>query len=223
MKKIEFSETTLTSNASFSFKEKIEIARCLDRMRADAIEIAPVENERTDTLFVRTASALVKNTTLSIGVGYTEEGVELARTALEKAKKARYRVEVPVSPIQMEFVFHKKPKAALEAIAALVSKCRSYGSDIEFVAVDATRAEAEFLREAIKCAIESGRDSRVRLRQRGSPPSRGFCILRLRAPRRRSRTVRDPSRRAGIPASSEWLKAHASPHFARARTTSVQA
>ena len=56
----------------------------------------------------------------------------------------------------MEFVFHKKPKAALEAIAALVSKCRSYGSDIEFVAVDATRAEAEFLREAIKCAIESG-------------------------------------------------------------------
>ena len=43
MKKIEFSETTLTSNASFSFKEKIEIARCLDRMRADAIEIAPVE------------------------------------------------------------------------------------------------------------------------------------------------------------------------------------
>ena len=26
MKKIEFSETTLTSNASFSFKEKIEIA-----------------------------------------------------------------------------------------------------------------------------------------------------------------------------------------------------
>ena len=156
MKKIEFSETTLTSNASFSFKEKIEIARCLDRMRADAIEIAPVENERTDTLFVRTASALVKNTTLSIGVGYTEEGVELARTALEKAKKARYRVEVPVSPIQMEFVFHKKPKAALEAIAALVSKCRSYGSDIEFVTVDATRAEAEFLREAIKCAIESG-------------------------------------------------------------------
>ena len=117
MKKIEFSETTLTSNASFSFKEKIEIARCLDRMRADAIEIAPVENERTDTLFVRTASALVKNTTLSIGVGYTEEGVDLARTALEKAKKARYRVEVPVSPIQMEFVFHKKPKAALEAIA----------------------------------------------------------------------------------------------------------
>ncbi len=97
MKKIEFSETTLTSNASFSFKEKIEIARCLDRMRADAIEIAPVENERTDTLFVRTASALVKNTTLSIGVGYTEEGVDLARTALEKAKKARYRVEVPVS------------------------------------------------------------------------------------------------------------------------------
>ena len=50
MKKIEFSETTLTSNASFSFKEKIEIARCLDRMREDAIEIAPVENERTDTL-----------------------------------------------------------------------------------------------------------------------------------------------------------------------------
>ena len=146
MKKIEFSETTLTSNASFSFKEKIEIARCLDRMRADAIEIAPVENERTDTLFVRTASALVKNTTLSIGVGYTEEGVELARTALEKAKKARYRVEVPVSPIQMEFVFHKKPKAALEAIAALVSKCRSYGSDIEFAAF---RAGADYVRASV--------------------------------------------------------------------------
>lgn len=159
MKKLFFSDTTVSENSSLSFKEKIEIARHLERMKMDVIEVAPIDNEKTDTLFVRTISALVENAVISLGVGFDENGVEKAHTALSKAKKARYRVEIPVSPIQMEFIFHKKPKAALETIDALVRKCRSYSDDVEFVALDATRAEAEFLSEAISCAIEAGASS----------------------------------------------------------------
>lgn len=159
MNKLFFSDTTISENTSLSFKEKIEIARHLERMKMDVIEVAPIDNEKTDTLLVRTISALVENAVISLGVGFDEDGVEKAHTAISKARNARYRVEIPVSPIQMEFIFHKKPKAALEAIDTIVRKCRSYSDDVEFVALDATRAEADFLSEAISCAIEAGASS----------------------------------------------------------------
>ena len=61
MKKIYISDTTLRINrtgaeAPLSFKEKIEIARNLDKMQVDVIELAPIENEKTDV--VRTPKGL---------------------------------------------------------------------------------------------------------------------------------------------------------------------
>ena len=161
MKKIYISDITLRINQSgveapLSFKEKIEIARNLDKMHADVIELAPIENEKTDVLLARTVIPFLKHSVIAIPVGNTEASAEVAYSAVANADKARLQVRVPTSPVQMEYFCHKKPAGVLESIKSLVQKAVSFGVETEFVAEDATRSEMPFLASAIDTAISAG-------------------------------------------------------------------
>ena len=49
--------TLCRENCTFSFKEKIEICRQLEKLKVDVIELPAIDNPKTDILFVRTASS----------------------------------------------------------------------------------------------------------------------------------------------------------------------
>ena len=76
MKKIYVSDMTLQSGKSLSFKEKIEIARHLDKLNVDVIHMPAIVNATADALLIRTVSAFVKNSILSVPAGFTEESVK---------------------------------------------------------------------------------------------------------------------------------------------------
>lgn len=161
MKKIFIADVTMAGNPaagdlSLTFREKTEIARSLDRMCADVIEFAPIVNEKIDTLLVRTAAPIVKESILCQRAGYTVESVDTAYNAVASAAKKRISIAFPLSPAQMEFICHRKPKAIAEAIPAMVAKAKTYLDDVEFCAIDATRAEYAYLTAAIASAIEAG-------------------------------------------------------------------
>ncbi len=161
MKKITVTDATLRECArrgdvALSFKEKIEIAKLLDKLNIDVIEAAPVTDEKIDTLVLRTISPLLKNSILSCPAGCTVEEADRAMKAISGAAKPRLLVSLPVSAVQMEYFHHKKPAQMLELIAALTAHCASVCSDVEFSAVDATRADKAYLFEAVKTAIDNG-------------------------------------------------------------------
>ena len=157
MKKIIITDATLNSTANtFSFKEKIEIARQLQNLCVDVIELAPIENVKSDTLLIRTISSFVKQSTLSVGVGMSKEGVDNAAQALSGVNNARLRVQVPVSTFGMEYLSHKKPEKMLQTVKDLIIYAKQKCSDVEFCAIDATRAEDEFLKTIIDAAVQSG-------------------------------------------------------------------
>lgn len=161
MKKITVTDATLREcarkgNIALSFKEKIEIAKLLDKLKIDVIEAAPITDEKIDTLVLRTISPLLKNSILSCPAGCTIEEADRAMKAISGASKPRLLVSLPVSAVQMEYFYHKKPAQMLETIAALTSHCASICNDVEFSAVDATRADKAYLFDAVKIAIESG-------------------------------------------------------------------
>ncbi len=162
MKRIRISDTTLRINhmgaeAPLSFKEKIEIARCLDNANVSVIELAPIENEKTDVLLARTILRFLSpDVILSVPVGKDEASVEVAYSAIADYKNTRLQVRVPTSPVNMEYVCHKKPAAVIELIKLLVTKAASLGAEVEFVAEDATRSEKQFLVSAINTAVEAG-------------------------------------------------------------------
>lgn len=158
MKRIKFTDVTLREARAqnMSFKEMIELAKVLDRLNVDVISTPPIINEKVDSLLVRTIASAVKKSTLSIPVGYTEAGVDTAFRAVSEAAHARLYIEAPMSAVQMEYICGKKPAAVIEMIKALVKKAKTYCSDVEFAAVDATRGEPQFLYSALSAAIESG-------------------------------------------------------------------
>lgn len=157
MKTITIVDTTLCrEDSTFTFKERIEIARLLERLNVDAIEIPEIGDPKSDILFVRTVSTFVKNSILSVAAGKTAESIENAAAALSVAARPRIRIELPVSPVGMEYGCHKKPDKMLQWIAAAVAMAKEQCADVEFCAVDATRAEGDFLNQAIAAAVAAG-------------------------------------------------------------------
>ena len=156
MKQIVISDRTLSCERKYSFKEKLEIARLLEKIRADVIELPPVKDARADPLCVRTLSAFVKDAIVSVEAGLDAESVKLAAEALSAAKKGRIRIALPLSPVGMEYTAHKKPQMMIDWIREVVGQAKTVVPDVEFEAVDATRAEEAFLLDAVKAAVEAG-------------------------------------------------------------------
>lgn len=159
MKQIKISDTTLCREDSvFSFKEKLEIVRQLEKINVDTIELPEIENAKTDILFVRTAASFVKNSVISVAAGVGKDSIENAASALSNTEKPCIRIEVPLSAVGMEYKCHKKPAKMLEWVAQAVTAAKEKCSMVEFCAVDATRADKDFLISAITAAINSGAD-----------------------------------------------------------------
>lgn len=160
MKKIRIADATLCNQESdYSFKEKIEIARQLENLKVDVIEIGAVENAKTDILLIKTISSFVKKGVISVAAGMSKESIDNAAAALVNANNKRIRVELPVSPVGMEYMCHKKPDKMIAFISSLVSYAKEKVDDVEFCAIDATRAEGDFLSIAVNTALEAGANS----------------------------------------------------------------
>lgn len=160
MKKIQIADSTLCRNdRSFSFKEKIEIARQLDKLNVDRIELPEIKNEKIDILLIRTISSFVKNTIISVEAGSTIESIDKAFDALKNASNKAIRITLPVSSVLMEYNLHKKNAKMLEWIEKTVSYAKEKCDDIEFVMKDVTRAEEEFVKQAVEAAVKAGATS----------------------------------------------------------------
>ena len=160
MRTLKFIDMTLRqAGPSFgkelSFKEKLEIARSLDRLKADTIELAPISGSRADQLANRTIASMAV-TRISAAVDISVGNIEETWESVRPAKKPKLNIIAPVSPVQMEYVCHKKAPAMLALIEEKVKEARFYSEYVEFSAVDATRAETGFLYQALNTAIDAG-------------------------------------------------------------------
>jgi len=159
MNEVRISDVTMKQAGkgfSLSFKEKLELSKLLDRLNVSVIELEGIEQTKIDSLRVKSVASAVKNSTLAVPVALSRESVQITWNALKEARHPRLQVVASVSPVQMEYIFHKKPAAMLEMIRDTVSACREVAEDVEFVADDATRSDEQFLFDAVNTAIAAG-------------------------------------------------------------------
>ena len=157
MEEVKISDVTMKAlGGQLSFKEKIELAKLLDRLGASVIELEGIESAKVDALRVKSVATAVKDSVVAVPVALSKDGADAVWNALRDAKKPRLQVVTPTSTVQMEYICHKKPDAMLALIRELVAYCREKCADVEFVADDATRADAEYLTSAVNAAIEAG-------------------------------------------------------------------
>ena len=163
MKRIEVLDSTLSvlakeKNAELAFREKLLIAKNLQKIGVNTLELPPINSEKEDKVVYRTIAEEM-TATIAIPVGLTAESIQIAFEAIKNAKSRRLQVVLPISTVQMEYIHHWKAPKLLEKMSAIISEAVKYDAEVEFVAKDATRAEEGFLEACAKTAKESGANS----------------------------------------------------------------
>ena len=92
MRIIRISDITMKQNAegfSLSFKEKIELAKLLDKLGTSVIELEGIHNARIDSLRIKSIAAAVHDSIVAVPVELNAESVEKVWNALKLAKHPR--------------------------------------------------------------------------------------------------------------------------------------
>ncbi|NLL56100.1 MAG: hypothetical protein GX242_02680 [Clostridiales bacterium] len=139
-----------------SFKEKLEIAKRLDELKVDSIELQPSFEDKTDLVLSRTIATFLKNSVLTCFAGKTTQEIDKVWNAIQGAKHKRIAISIPASFAQMEYSYHQKPDKVLETMTKLISHAKYYIDDVEVSFEDATRSDFDFLAKMVALAIDKG-------------------------------------------------------------------
>jgi 2-isopropylmalate synthase len=146
-----------TNHVELSFREKIELCRLIDRLGVSAIDLCEIMQKKIDRLLIKSICSAVQRAVIAVPVNLTDpDSVQLTWEALREARKARLQVVAPVSSVQMEYLLHLKATGLTAAVESRIKECKEHTDDIEFIAVDATRSDPEFLRKIIVSAVNAG-------------------------------------------------------------------
>ena len=107
MSMIKLSDVTMKQVAegfNLSFKEKIELAKLLDKLGVSVIELEGISNPRIDSLRIKSIAAAVKDSVVAVPVQLTAESPAQVWAALQQAKNPRLQVCAAVSAVQMEYI-----------------------------------------------------------------------------------------------------------------------
>lgn len=162
MKKIFVSDVTLRMESEvlkkvLSFRERLNIAVGLEKAGVDTVELPAIQGGKENMVVCRTIA-----NTLKCGVAIpvsTVAAVEEAWKCISDAANPCIQVVLPVSTVQMEYMYHLKSEKMLDRIAEICAKTKERCPRVEFIARDASRAEAGFAAACCKIAAENGADA----------------------------------------------------------------
>lgn len=160
-KTIKIFDTTLrdgeqSPGCSMNLKEKIEMAKQLERMRVDVIEAGFAVSSPGDFTSVKTIADMIKECSVASLARAVEGDIDRAWEALKGAVAPRIHTFIATSPLHMEYKLLMTPDEVYERSVAMVKHAKKYCSDVEFSAEDATRSEPDFLARIIEGVIKAG-------------------------------------------------------------------
>lgn len=146
-----------SKEVSLTFKKKLELAKLLDKLSVAVIETEGIEQEKVDSLRIKSMASAIKNSVLAVPLtDISTACADLTWASLKEAKNPRLQVVAAVSPAQMEYIHHMKADKMLTKVTETISYCKTLTDDVEFIADDATRSDVEFLYKIVAAAIEAG-------------------------------------------------------------------
>ena len=161
MEQVRIFDTTLrdgeqSPGCSMNLREKIEVAKCLEKMHVDIIEAGFAIASPGDFESVKTISENIRECTIASLARSTPKDIDTAWEAVKGAADPRIHVFIATSPLHMEYKLRMSPDKVLERAGEMVAYAKKYCSNIEFSAEDATRSEPEFLKKVVERAIACG-------------------------------------------------------------------
>ncbi|HVE15820.1 MAG TPA: 2-isopropylmalate synthase, partial [Chthoniobacterales bacterium] len=143
--------------ASMNLREKMEIARQLERLNVDVIEAGfPVISDG-DFEAVKTIAEEIKGPVICGLARCVDKDIDAAGAAVKAAgDRGRIHVFLATSAIHREFKLKKAEEEIIRMAVAGVQRAKALVKDVEFSPEDASRTEPEFLAKVVQAAIEAG-------------------------------------------------------------------
>jgi 2-isopropylmalate synthase len=143
--------------ASMNLREKMEVARQLERLNVDVIEAGfPVTSEG-DFEAVQRIATEVRGPIIAGLARCVTKDIEAAAAAVKPAgERGRIHVFLATSKIHREHKLRKAHEEILRLAAEGVRLAKSHNKDVEFSPEDASRTEPEFLAQVVETVIAAG-------------------------------------------------------------------
>jgi 2-isopropylmalate synthase len=139
-----------------NLKEKIEMAKQLERMRVDIIEAGFAISSQGDFISVKTIAETLKDCTVASLARAGEKDIDRAWEAVRGAVDPRIHLFIATSPLHMEHKLKMKPEDVYERAVAMTARAVKYCGNVEFSAEDSTRSDMDFLARVLEGVIAAG-------------------------------------------------------------------
>ncbi len=141
---------------SFSFDDKVRIARLLDEAGVDVVEAGFPASSRAEAKACEAIAGECSRATVSVMCRTIPSEIRLAASTLARARRGMLHLTLPVSDLHMRARLGSDRAEVLNRVRVALEVAREYAFEIELGAEDATRADPAFLLEYCELACDLG-------------------------------------------------------------------
>ena len=142
--------------ATMTVDEKLEMADALVALGVDVIEAGFPAASPGDFEAVKLIASRAKGAVIAGLARANENDIERAASAVKGADQSRVHTFIATSDIHLEHKLRMTREQVLDRTTRMVAFAKSFTTDVEFSAEDATRSDWEFLVQVFGAAIEAG-------------------------------------------------------------------
>ncbi len=142
--------------ATLTSAEKLEVADALVALGVDVIEAGFPAASPGDFEAVRAIAGRAKGATVAGLARCNESDIERAAQAVRGAESSRIHTFIATSDIHLAHKLRLSRDQVLDRVDAMVRLAKSFTSDVEFSAEDATRSDWDYLVSVFGLAIAAG-------------------------------------------------------------------
>jgi 2-isopropylmalate synthase len=161
MEKVIIFDTTLrdgeqAAGASLNLQEKLEIARQLDKLGIDVIEVGFPASSVGEFEAISLIARELKRPTICALTLASIEAIDRAWEAVKEAKHPRIHVFLSASDIHLAHQLRRSRDEVLKMSREMVARAKSYLDDVEFSPMDASRADPAYIYQILEAVINAG-------------------------------------------------------------------
>jgi 2-isopropylmalate synthase len=141
---------------SMNLKEKVVMARQLDRLGVDVIEAGFPIASQGDFEAVQAIAKEIRRPRIAGLARARKEDIDRCWEALRSAERPLLHCFLATSDIHLEYKLKMSRQQCLEQSAQMVAYARSFCDEVEFSAEDAMRTDMDYLFEVIEAVVQAG-------------------------------------------------------------------
>ncbi|MDO8578160.1 MAG: 2-isopropylmalate synthase [Dehalococcoidales bacterium] len=161
MDKVTIFDTTLrdgeqAAGATLNIKEKLDVAKQLERLNVDVIEAGMPINSQAEFEAVSLIAKEIRIPVICALARAMPQDIVRAGESLKNAAHPRIHTFISSSDIHLVYQLKKSRDEVLEQARKMVKQAKKFCDDVEFSPMDASRTEPEYVYQIVEAAIDAG-------------------------------------------------------------------